>query len=141
MIGVNFIELDMKSKIAKTCLVCQDNFYPDRRVEKRQQVCYKLSCKLKRKNQSQRNWLKHNPDYFEGRYCQLKDQILKNKKDKAPPSKARLPLSIQDELTPCNNRLLTMLQAIGSIQDELTYKITETKLHIEKSIDLVYKTN
>jgi len=52
-----------------------------------------------------------------------------------------LSLSIQDELTSCNNNLLTLLQAIGGIQDELTNKISMTKLHIKKSINLVYKTN
>lgn len=131
----------MRSKTAKTCIFCQDIFYPDRRVEKRQKVCDKLSCKLKRKSQSQQNWLKQNPDYFKGRYSQLKDQILKNKKDKVSQSKVPLSLSIQDELTSCNNNLLTLLQAIGGIQDELTNKISMTKLHIKKSINLVYKTN
>jgi hypothetical protein len=131
----------MKSEIAKTCIICQGIFYPDRRVEKRQKVCDKLSCKLERKSQSQRNWLTHNPDYFKGRYCQLKDQILKNKKNKTFQVKAPPSLGIQDELTSYNNNLLTLLHTIRSIQDEITDKITKTKLHIKKSINIVYKTN
>ena len=69
----------MKSKIAKTCIICQDTFYPDRRVEKRRKVCDKLYCKLEHKRQSQQKWLKANPDYFKGRYPQLKEKIMANK--------------------------------------------------------------
>ena len=138
---LNFIELDqMKSKIPKKCEICQDTFYPDQRVEKRQKVCDKLACKLEKKRRSQQKWLDKNQGYFKGRYPQLKDQILENKGKKSQ-SKTRPSPSIQDELTPFNNNLLTLLLSIRSIQDEITYKITKSKLHLENSLKLLYKSN
>lgn len=129
----------MKSKIAKTCVICQDLFYPDKRVETRRKVCDKLACRLEKKRQSQRQWVKKNPDYYKGRYPQLKDQILKNKR-KESQSKVQPSSSIQDDLTSFNNNLLTLLLNIRSIQDDITYKITESKLHLENSLNLVYKS-
>jgi hypothetical protein len=130
----------MKSTIAKTCVVCGEIFYPERRVEKRQQVCDKLACKLEKKRQSQQRWLAQNPDYFKGRYPQLKEQILANKRKK---SSAKIPRTsgIQDELTAYNNSLLMQLLCIQRIQDEITSKITKSKLHLKNLLNLVYKTN
>ena len=62
----------MKSNIAKKCIICQDTFYPDRRVETRQTVCEKPKCKREKKAQSQQQWSDENPGYFNGRYPQIK---------------------------------------------------------------------
>ncbi len=82
--------LTMKHKLAsEVCFICKENFVPDPRVGDRQKVCKKLSSKLQRKKLAQQNWLSKNPGYFRGRYPQLKDQILANKKQKVqskPPA-------------------------------------------------------
>ena len=89
----------MKNKnIVKVCIVCNETFTPDPRVGDRQKVCNKTYCKLQRKKLAQHNWVQKNPGYFKGRYPQLKDQILANKKRKAQ-SRPPACVSIQDKLT------------------------------------------
>ncbi len=129
----------MKSEITKHCVICQAPFRPDKRVVKRRTICDNRSCQHKKKHQSQQQWLEKNPDYFKGRYPQLKVQILANKKNQQDQSKSQPELSIQDELTPNNNKLLTLLENVKSIQDDITYQITESKSQLEHLLALVYK--
>jgi len=143
----------MKSTIAKKCIICQDTFYPDRRVERRQTVCEKPTCKRKKKAQAQQQWSVENPDYFKGRYPQLKEQIINNKKK----SKARPPhhgpaakekigdskensislTGIQDEITINKNKTIDQ----NSIQDEITSRILMINKQFDEIIQLVYKLN
>lgn len=130
----------MKSNIIKHCVICQAPFQPDKRVEKRRTVCDKTECQRQKKKQTQTRWLEKNPGYFKGRYSQLKTQILANKRKKAE-SKRELKSNIQDDLTLNNNNLLSLLKNIQSIQDDITQKITISKLHLKRSLEIVYKTN
>jgi hypothetical protein len=131
----------MKQEVhSKVCLICKDSFIPDPRVGDRQKVCKKLSCKQQRKKLAQHNWVRKNPGYFKGRYPQLKDQILANKKQQAQSS-PKACFSIQDKLTSYQNRLLTALNYIMSIQDEITRKITRGKYYLQDTLTLVYKTS
>lgn len=131
----------MKNKnIEKVCIVCNEIFVPDPRVGDRQKVCKKLSCKLQRKKLAQQNWLSKNPDYFKGRYPQLKEQIQANNKKKAQ-SRSKACSGIQDKLTSNQNKLLTALETLMSIQDEITRKITKSKCCLQDTLTLVYKTS
>jgi hypothetical protein len=131
----------MKHKVhSKVCIICKENFVPDPRVGDRQKVCKKLSCKLQRKKLAQQNWVRKNPGYFKGRYPQLKEQILANKKKKTQ-SMPKACFSIQDKLTSNQNKLLTALEYLMSIQDEITRIITKGKSCLQDTLTLVYKTS
>ena len=131
----------MKHKVhSKVCLICKENFIPNPRVGDRQKVCQKLSCKLQRKKLAQQHWVRKNPGYFKGRYPQLKDQILANKKQKAQ-ARPKACLSIQDKLTSKQNKLLTALETLMSIQDEIIRIITKGKRCLQDTLTLVYKTS
>ena len=143
----------MKSKIAKKCIICQDTFYPDRRVEKRQTVCPKLKCKLEKKAQSQQQWTDENPGYFKGRYPQLKEQIIRNKKKSKARHQPNCPSAkkgignpgkhsisstgIQDEITINKNKVINQ----NSIQEELTSRILIINNQSNEIMQLVYKMN
>ena len=131
----------MKNEIKqKVCIVCNEKFTPDPRVGDRQKVCNKTYCKLQRKKLSQQNWVRKNPGYFKGRYPQLKEQILANNKQRTQ-SRPSACSGIQDELTSNQNKLLTALEYIMSIQDEITRKITKSKSCLQDTLTLVYKTS
>lgn len=121
-------------------MICHETFTPDPRVGNCQKVCQKLSCKLQRKKLAQQNWLSKNPGYFSGRYPQLKDQILANQKKKAQ-ARSKACSGIQDELTSNQNKLLTALEYLLSIQDEITRIITRGKCCLQDTVTLVYKTS
>ena len=128
------------NNIEKVCIVCHEIFTADPRVADRQKVCNKTYCKLQRKKRAQQNWLRKNPGYFKGRYPQLKDQILANNKRTAQ-ARSKAGLSIQDELTSNQNKLLTALEYFMSIQDEITRIITKGKCCLQDTLTLVYKTS
>jgi hypothetical protein len=131
----------MKHKVhSKVCIICQENFIPDPRVGDRQKVCKKTYCKLQRKKLAQHNWLRQNPGYFKGRYLQLKDQILANKKQTAQ-FRTKACSGIQDKLTSNQNKILTALEYLMSIQDEITHKITKSNYCLQDTLTLVYKTS
>ena len=89
----------MKNEIKqKVCIVCNEKFTPDPRVGDRQKVCNKTYCKLQRKKLAQQHWVRKNPGYFQGRYPQLKEQILANREQQAQ-SRIQACFSIQDKLT------------------------------------------
>jgi hypothetical protein len=125
---------------SKVCIICNENFDPDPRVGDRQKVCNKTYCKLQRKKLAQQNWLSKNLGYFKGRYPQLKEQILANKKQQAQCRPAAC-FSIQDKLTSNQNKLLTALEYLMSIQDEITRIITKSKYCLQDTLTLVYKTS
>src|SRR3990172_322333 len=123
----------MKESQFSTCIICQESFVPHPKVGLRQKACRKLSCQLERKRRNQKAWLASEPDYFKGRYPQLKEQILNNqKKAKAAQNQAVQKPShdIQDELTVNNNNLLKLFDKTLTIQDELKFLITTIKRQI-----------
>ena len=134
----------MKNRQSKICEICHERFKPDSRVYDRQRVCTKLSCQQKRKRRSQQAWLKKNPGYFQGRYPQLKEQILvrqKRLKIKESSANSQSSANIQDELTSSNNNILTQLGAMLTIQDEITSKFIISNRHFKKLKAALYKTN
>ena len=128
------------NSIEKVCIICNEKFTPDPRVGDRQKVCQKTYCKLQRKKLAQQHWVRKNPGYFKGRYPQLKEQILANKKKNAQ-SRPKACVSIQDKLTSNQNKLLTALEYLMSIQDEITHEITKSKYCLQDTLTLVYKTS
>jgi hypothetical protein len=127
----------------KTCLVCRRSFIPDHRVRQRQKVCGNLSCQLERKRRSQKQWVSTNPGYFNGRYSELKEHILRSKKNQQnniDPTDCRL-ASIQDELTDYKISILAKQTETAYIQDELKTIITITKRLYNTVALQVYKTN
>ena len=134
----------MKESQFSTCIICQESFVPHPKVGLRQKACRKLSCQLERKRRNQKAWLASEPDYFKGRYPQLKEQILNNqKKAKAAQNQAVQKPShdIQDELTVNNNSLLKLFDKTLTIQDELKFLITTIKRQIPLTRNLVYKSS
>ena len=59
----------------KACEFCGQIFTPHRCVGQRQRACNDEKCKQERKKNSQTQWCKNNPDYFKGRYRELKGKI------------------------------------------------------------------
>lgn len=60
----------MKKK--KRCLYCGEWFQPNPRTIKHQKACGKKSCKIERKRQAQKRWLKANPGYYKGRSIKVR---------------------------------------------------------------------
>ena len=125
----------MKSGIFKQCVICKENFQPDKRTEKRQKVCSKLSCKVEYKRSYNKQWRHHpeNIDYFKGRYSYLQ-QWLENHPDYLRKYRLRKnndikqkPDDIQVELTPNNNNVLILIKLINDIQVELNANINRKK--------------
>jgi hypothetical protein len=125
----------------KTCLVCKELFTPDPRVGDRQKVCKRLACRLERKRLAQKRWVAQNPDYFKGRYPQLKETILRYQKDKRLDRIQKCSSTIQDELTGKDINMLKELQKIADIQDELKRAITICKRRLRLTFPLLYKTS
>jgi len=104
------------------CAYCGRYYRPDPRTRKTQKSCREAACRAKRKRESQRKWTKANPDYFKGRYVNVKEWR------KQHPDYQRLwrkkVREIQDEIPPSEpvRRLVfvipeKMLQS--EIQDEI----------------------
>jgi len=56
----------------KRCAYCRHWFQPDPRTAAAQKACPDPACRLKRKQEAHAKFLKDNPDYFHGRYSQVK---------------------------------------------------------------------
>jgi len=54
------------------CRCCRRVFTPDSRVGARQVCCQTEGCKKQFKRISQKRWCRANPDYFHGRYAELR---------------------------------------------------------------------
>jgi hypothetical protein len=128
----------------KECPFCKEYFTPHPKVGDNQYACRKNPCQQERKKLSQERWLSKNPNYFKGRYPQLKENILRNKRQRRSKKQEQLSLresGIQDELTSFNNKILEMVKKAMSIQDELSYKISISKQQLRNALDLGYKTS
>lgn len=60
------------SKIKKRCAYCHREYRPDPRTARFQKSCSAPACRRKRKQEAQSRYLQKNPDYFRGRYGQVK---------------------------------------------------------------------
>jgi len=135
----------MNNSQYKLCEICHSKFEPDRRVGDRQRACSKLSCQQEQKHRSQQAWLKKNPDYFIGRYPELKEKILDRQKKLKTEKEMDLSVSaepsatIQEELTTHNNNVLTILMEIVTIQDEITPKFTMVNRQLKQLKTMLYK--
>lgn len=128
----------------KICIICKKPFTPDPRVGDRQIACKNIHCQQERKKLNQERWLSKDPNYFKGRYPQLKENILKNKRQRRSKIQEQLSFhepGIQDELTCRNNKILGIIKKAMSIQDELTRIITINNQQLMNIHDLVYKTS
>lgn len=57
----------------KRCAYCGRYFRADSRARNIQKSCGDPKCRAKRKRESQKKWLAANPDYFKGRYPEVKE--------------------------------------------------------------------
>jgi hypothetical protein len=106
----------------KRCGYCGRYYRPDPRVRKNQKSCSDLKCRAKRKRASHKKWLEANPEYFKGRYAEIKEWRKKN------PDYQRLwrkkTREIQDGIPPAKP-VKTMILVIpeemlkNEIQDEI----------------------
>jgi hypothetical protein len=123
----------------KTCIICGEYFTPHPKVGDRQIACRKTYCQQMRKKRSRKLWILKNPKYFKGRYSDLKEKIINNKKKQETLS--AFEHGIQDELTYNNLMILLMLSIMISIQDELSSEISITRKKLIKFVKSVYKTS
>jgi hypothetical protein len=106
----------------KRCAYCGRYYRPDPRARKVQKSCLDAKCRAKRKRESHRRWREANPDYFKGRYSEIKAWRKKH------PDYQRLwrkkVREIQDEIPP-SEPVKTMVLVIpermlkNEIQDEI----------------------
>lgn len=124
----------------KRCEFCGKIFIPHRCVGQRQRACNDEKCKQERKENSQTQWCENNPNYFKGRYPELKDKIQSRQK-KLKLKKQNTPPTIQDGLTINNNNILIALEDFLTIQDKLTSLSKETNRKIYQLKIALYKTS
>ena len=104
----------------KCCEFCDDWFTPDPRVGSKQRACFKLICQQKRKKSSYDDCVRRNPDYFTGRYPNVKiwlDEHPGYLKENRQRRKNKLCDDIQNELTLLKSMSPSELR---DIQNELT---------------------
>ena len=106
----------------KRCVYCGRYYKPDSRARKTQKICREAVCRAKRKRESHKRWVEANPDYFKGRYVNVKEWRKKH------PDYQRLwrkkVREIQDKIPPAEP-VKTMVLVIpakmlrNEIQDEI----------------------
>jgi hypothetical protein len=106
----------------KRCAYCGRYYKPDPRARKIQKSCQDAKCRAKRKKEGQKRWVEANPDYFKGRYSEVKEWRKKH------PDYQRLwrkrTREIQDKIPPAEP-VRTMVLVIpekmlkNEIQDEI----------------------
>ena len=105
----------------KRCYFCGRFYCPDVRARDRQKSCSRPGCRKRRKRQAQEEWVKANPDGFQGRYGNTQEWL------KVHPGylkgwRARR-RDIQDKIrpeTPVKSiRLVVPAFFRGDIQDEI----------------------
>jgi hypothetical protein len=106
----------------KRCVYCGRYYKPDRRARRVQKSCQRPTCRARRKRESHKRWLEANPDYFKGRYSEIKAWREKHPDyQRLWRKKAR---EIQDEIPP-EKPVRTMVLVIpdnmlqNEIQDEI----------------------
>ena len=138
----------MNKKQPKSCEVCGKTFIPDHRVGDRQRVCKNSVCKLERKKRSQQQWIAKNPDYFQGRYPELKEWLnthpgyLRQYRYNKKADVQRNSYDIQDELTCKNNSELEFynIERARDIQDKIIHYMNKYFSCFQIIAPVIYKT-
>lgn len=108
--------------MVKKCLYCGRYFVADKRVGARQKACHRGVCKRLRKQESQKNWHKKNPEYFKGDYWRVKEWC-EEKKKALLPSGMKQDKMIQDKIpiSKAYQQLILLIpeDKAGMIQDEI----------------------
>jgi hypothetical protein len=81
--------------LVKKCVFCGRFFIPDYRIGERQKACFREVCKKARKQKAQREWVRKNPGYFQGRYPYVKEWREKRRKSSLRITE---PGTIQDKI-------------------------------------------
>lgn len=136
----------MKESKSK-CRSCRRVFTPDPRVGDRQVCCQTEDCKRECKRISQKRWCRTNPDYFHGRYEELRLWRERNPGYQKKWRRGRA--EIQDEMTnkkPMESTRLMLPVCIlkAEIQDEIRLKYKRhqevTALFVNEIQDQIYFT-
>jgi hypothetical protein len=134
--------MKMQSDTTKQCVVCGNDYHPDKRTAKRQKVCDNLNCKTEYKNSYNEQWRKReeNTDYFKGRYPYVQQwlkehphylQNYRARKRTSPESKSD---DIQVKLTDYIFNELNYINLLTDIQVELNSNINNKKNQFIKSL-------
>jgi hypothetical protein len=104
------------------CVYCGRYYRPDPRARRHQRSCTDPKCRAKRKRESQRRWVEANPDYFKGRYVNVKEWRKKH------PDYQRLwrkkVREIQDGIPPAEPvRTMVLVIPEKMLQDEIQDEI------------------
>lgn len=59
----------------RRCPYCKALYFPEPRIKDRQRACKERECQRRRKQESQRRWVKRNPGYFRNRYPNTKEWL------------------------------------------------------------------
>ena len=131
----------------RKCRSCRRVFTPDPRVGDRQVCCQGEDCKRECKRISQKRWCRANPDYFHGRYGELR--LWRERNPGYQKRWRRGQAEIQDEIAnkkPVESARLMLPVCIlkAEIQDEirLKYKCHQevTALFVHEIQDEIYFT-
>jgi len=131
----------------RKCRYCRRVFTPDPRVGDRQVCCQSQDCKKERKGISQKRWCRRNPDYFHGRYGELR--LWRERNPGYQKSWRRKRSEIQDEIAQkmrveSTRLMLPVCILKDEIQDEIRLKYKNhqavTALFVHEIQDEIYFT-
>ena len=131
----------------KKCRCCRRVFTPDPRVGDRQVCCQSEDCKKESKRISQKRWCRANPDYFHGRYEEIR--LWREKNPGYQKQWRRVRSEIQDEIARKKSveptRLMLPVCILkAEIQDEIRLKYKNhqavTALFVHEIQDQIYFT-
>ena len=106
----------------ENCQYCGKFYQPHVCLKNRQKSCEDPGCRKKRKQESQKQWVLKNPDYFKGRYPETK--VWRAKKPDYQKQRRKKTREIQDSISPPSPVLTLSIQVPakvfrGEIQDSI----------------------